>query len=268
VAGVRLLVTGSAGLLGSAVVVAAQEQDWDVVTATRGDADVRDEPAVARLVRDAAPEAVVHCAYVRDGPAAWATIVDGSAHVARSAAEAGARLVHLSSERVFSGRDAAYSEVDRPEPIDAYGAAKAAAEDAVVASCSTAVVVRTSLLWRLDPPSEPVRAVVEAVDCRSRTAFFVDEIRCPTHVEDLAAACLLLAQRPELGGPLHLAGPVPLSRYDFARAVAAATGRDPEAVRAGRLADHPTPRPARVVLDSSLARHHIDWRPRPPPGHH
>jgi dTDP-4-dehydrorhamnose reductase len=266
VAAVRLLVTGSAGLLGGAVIAAAQARGWDVVPATRHDADVRDAAAVARLLRAAGPDAIVHCAYVRDGEAAWATIVDGSAHVARAAAQAGARLVHLSSERVFGGRDAAYTEADRPDPVDPYGAAKAAAEAEVLAACPSAILVRTSLLWRLDPPSELVRAVVGVVEGGAPTAFFVDEIRCPTHVDDVAAACLRLAARPELSGPLHLAGPVPLSRYDFARAVAAAMGRDPDAVRAGHLADHPAPRPARVVLDSSLAGTRLAWSPSPPPG--
>jgi dTDP-4-dehydrorhamnose reductase len=223
---------------------------------------------VSRLVREVGPDAIVHCAYTRDGPEARATIVDGSAHVARAATEAGARLVHLSSERVFGGRERPYTEADRTDPIDPYGAAKAAAEEAIAAACPAAVVVRTSLLWRLDPPSELVRAVVDAVDAGSAAAFFVDEIRCPTQVDELAAACLMVAERPELRGPLHLAGPLPLSRFEFARAVATATGREPGAVRAGLQANHGTPRPARVVLDSSLARARIGWSPSPPPGRH
>jgi dTDP-4-dehydrorhamnose reductase len=249
-------------------VTAAERRGWDVVAATRRDADIRDARAVSRLMRQVAPTAIVHCAYTRDGPEARATIVDGSAHVARAATELGSRLVHLSSERVFGGRERPYTEADRMDPIDPYGAAKAAAEEAVGVACPAAVVVRTSLLWRLDPPSELVRAVVDALDAATAVSFFIDEIRCPTNVDELAAACLTVTERPELSGPLHLAGPLPLSRFDFARAVAVATGRDPEAVRAGRQADHGSPRPARVILDSSLARSGIGWSPSPPSGIH
>jgi dTDP-4-dehydrorhamnose reductase len=261
----RILVTGSRGLLGSAVVARARTQGWDVIAATREDADVRDSAQVHALTVRARPQAVVHCAYVQDGPAADETIVAGSRHVARAAAEAGARLIHVSSDRVFAGRAEAYTEDDEPDPIDPYGAAKAGAEEQVAAACPGAVVVRTSLLWRLDPPSELVRTVVDAVEGRTPMAFFVDEVRAPTHVDDLAAACVALAGRAELGGPLHLAGPVAVSRHDFARGIAAALGHDPSSVRAGHQADHGAPRPPVLVLDSTRARQVLGWAPRRPP---
>jgi dTDP-4-dehydrorhamnose reductase len=261
----RLLVTGSRGLLGAAVVDRARTQGWDVVAATRRDADVRDEAAVRALIVRARPHAVVHCAYVRDGPLAEDTIVRGSRHVAHAATETGARMVHLSSERVFGGRPVPYSEEDLPDPIDPYGSAKAAAEAAVADECPTAVLIRTSLLWRLHPPTAPIRAVLDALEDRADTAFFVDEVRCPTHVADLASACVVLAARADLTGPLHVAGDVALSRFDFARRVATALGHDPDRIRGGHLADHSSPRPAVVILDSSLARLRLDWSPRPPP---
>jgi dTDP-4-dehydrorhamnose reductase len=259
----RLFVTGANGLLGGAVVSVATAARSVVIAATRHDADVRDRAAVRRLVGETRPDAVVHCAYTRDDEE---TIVRGSANVAHAAASVDARLVHLSSDRVFRGRAEPYTEGDRTDPIDPYGAAKARAEEEVTAACPSAVLVRTSLLWRLDPPSASVQAVLEALTGTTSTAFFVDELRCPNHVDDLAAACVQLAARPDLPGPLHLAGSEAVSRYDLARRFAAALGIDPSRVRPGRQADHTSPRPPALILDSSRAARLLGWSPRHLPG--
>lgn len=61
----------------------------------------------------------------------WTVTADGAAHVALAAAEVGARLVHLSSDALHGGRPTPYADDDPPSPVNAYGAAKAAAETAV-----------------------------------------------------------------------------------------------------------------------------------------
>jgi dTDP-4-dehydrorhamnose reductase len=48
-----------------------------------------------------------------------------------------------------------------------------------------------------------------------RVTLFTDEVRCPIHVDDLAAALLALAARPELSGPFNLGGRQALNRWDF-----------------------------------------------------
>ena len=60
--------------------------------------------------------------------------------------------------------------------------------------------------------------------------FYVDEIRCPTLVGELAAALLELA-RLDVSGPLHVAAPDAVSRYELARRLRAAHGLDPDTVR-------------------------------------
>ena len=80
--------------------------------------------------------------------------------------------------------------------------------------------------------------------------FYTDEIRCPTLVTELAAALLELVQL-DASGPLHVAAPEALSRYELARLLRAARGLDPEAIRGV-----PSPRAGRarnVALDSSRA---------------
>jgi hypothetical protein len=94
--------------------------------------------------------------------------------------------------------------------------------------------------------------VLDALAGRADVAFFEDELRSPVDRGDLAAALLELAQLP-LRGVLHLAGPEPVSRLEFARLIAARHGADPSLLRAGRSAGRAVRRPLDCVLDSSRA---------------
>ena len=73
-------------------------------------------------------------------------MADGAAHVAVATSALGIRLVHVSSDAVFSGREINYDESALPDPVYRYGAAKAAAETAVAAIDPSAAIVRTSLI--------------------------------------------------------------------------------------------------------------------------
>ena len=196
---------------------------------------------------------MIHAAYQRSGPEAMTTIVEGSANVAAAAAAAGARLVHVSTDLVFGGSPSHYGEAAPLSPVDAYGRAKAAAEAAVAAGCPGAVIARPSLLYGDEQLSPAQQAVLDAVDGVHPMAFFTDEVRCPSHVVDVAAALVILCERREVTGPLHLGGPEALSRYELACLVAAWAGRAPELVHPARQADHDVPRPGHVVLDSRRA---------------
>jgi dTDP-4-dehydrorhamnose reductase len=238
----RLLVTGGSGYLGREIVRRSAEAGWDVLGTAHTSAngarlDVRDPAAVERLVGEFQPDAVVHTAYLQAGPDAWAVTVDGAEHVARAAA--GARLVHMSTDVVFDGRKGApYVEGDEPSPVTDYGRAKAEAEKRVAGAHPEALLVRTSLVYGGATPSKHEQAALE-----NRMTFYTDEIRCPVHVDDLAAALLELVSL-EVAGPLHVAGPDAVSRAELAELIA----RAPVA-----RAPAPPGRPLDCTLDSSRA---------------
>ncbi len=250
----KLLVTGGAGYLGSEVARLAVERGDDVL-ATRFrsrppygqplELDVRDAEAVERVLMRHGPEVVVHTAYVQTGPALSDTVVRGSLAVAAAAHRAGARLVHLSTDLVFDGEQGApYKEDAEPRPVSDYGVAKLEAEQLVARAHPQAAIVRTSLLY--GKPGGPQ----EALALRDDVTLYTDEIRCPTRVDDLAAALLELAAAG-YAGPLHLAAQEAVSRYELGRILRAAAGADPDRVRGA-----PSPRSGRarnVALDSAKA---------------
>jgi dTDP-4-dehydrorhamnose reductase len=263
-----LLVTGGSGYLGRALVARAQS-DWHI-TATHltqpGDGpklDVRDAGAVDRLVTELRPDVIIHTAYVQSGDEMVEVNVAGAANVARAAAAIGARLVHLSTDFVFDGgREwGGYTEGDVATPVTEYGRAKLAGERAVAAASPDALVVRTSLIYGGDRPGPHEQMVLDALDGRRDVGFFSDELRCPIVAADLAGALLDLARQP-VSGPLHVAGDDAVSRFEFARLVAASLGRDPTPLRSALSSAASSPRPLNCTLDCSRAADLLATPPR------
>ena len=216
--------------------------------------DVRDPHAVTAALERVRPEHVIHTAYVQSDDEVTR---DGAANVAAASAAVAARLVHLSTDVVFSGRlGRPYREDDPPDPVTAYGRAKADAERAVAERAPAAAVVRTSLLL----PGRHEEPALAAAAGRAPYPFFTDELRCPIAVEDLAAALLELVRMP-LSGPVHVAGPDAVSRHELARLIARARGGASEAIPAASGAAA-AGRPSDCRLDSGLARSMLQIRLR------
>ncbi len=259
-----LLVVGVSGLLGRHVAANALEQGWQVVgtyLATRPSAtglsshrlDVTDRSAVERLVAEARPGAIVHTAYRPGGPHFWAINAHGAANVAAAAAARGARLIHLSSDAIFDGREGPYTEAHDPSPITPYGASKAAAETAVRAFAPEAALVRTSLIIDERSIDTHSRMVLDIADGRRGESLFTDEIRCPVAAADLARAVLELVDLP-VHGPFNVAGADALSRHALGVLVARRNGVDPARLPAATVRDSGLQRPADVRLDISRAQ--------------
>ena len=249
----RLLVTGGCGYLGREVVRLAPASGWDVratwwLNAPKGEAewirlDVRDEAAVRAAANGV--DAVIHTAY-RQAEDAWSINVEGSAAVAAAARDS--RLVHLSSDIVFDGARGRYREDDAVAPVHAYGRSKAEAERLVAELHPEAAIARTSLIYGGTEPGPQERLA------REGRRFFVDEIRSPVQVEDLARAVLELVAL-DYAGPLHVAGADDVSRYDLAVLMGADPGRMERV--------HTTPdRAPDVSLDSSRASALLETRLR------
>ncbi len=227
----RLLLTGGSGYLGSHLIQAAQ--DWEVyatyfsrpLAPPRGAAiplDLRDANAVRALLRDARPAAVIHTACSNRDPDNVSAIVPAARHLASAAREFDLRFVHVSTDLVFDGERAPYADDAPPAPIHDYGRAKDEAERVVAEIDPSAVVVRPSLIWGLDPIDRQTGWLVDGVQRGERVTLFTDEYRCPVHVHDLCAALLELASRPEISGPMNLGGPQSLNRWDFGMKLLAA----------------------------------------------
>ena len=264
---VNLLVVGGSGFLGLRITRLALLAGHRVTATGHASAppdadadwrrlDIRCRENVTALAREARPDAVINAAYQQSD---WATTADGGAHVALAAGAAGARLVHVSSDVVFSGAAPSYDETSPPDPVTPYGAAKAAAETAVKAIAPDAVIARTSLIIG-DGDSKHER-LVHALAAGSVGVLYTDEVRCPVHVTDLAAALLELAAAPH-AGICHVAGPDAVSRHELGLLIAARDGLDPSALPAGPRPAARFPSPLDLRLDSTTTQARLNTRLR------
>jgi len=264
-----LLITGGSGYLGRHLARQAAA-DWQVIATYFSHPDpltgcqavpldVYDGPAVTRLLADLRPTAVIHTAYDMGSPEAMqSVIVEGTRHVAAAAAAVGARLVAMSTDVIFDGEHGPYGEADPPNPVTAYGRAKAEAERAVAGLCPETAIVRTSLIYGFHPPDPRTLWVVDSLRSGQPITLFTDELRCPVWVEQVAAALLELAdgEGKEMGGVWHLAGAQALSRYEFGVRLARAYGLDPAGITPGqsRGSGLVRPRDCRLEIGKAQAR--------------
>jgi dTDP-4-dehydrorhamnose reductase len=216
---------------------------------------------VRAALRDVRPDAAINCAAWTDVDGAEAseeraTLVNGAGagHVAAAAAEAGAFVVHVSTDYVFPG-DAAepYLEDAPTGPRSAYGRSKLAGELAVLDAAPDAhAIVRTA--WVFGPHGRNfVDTMLRLGGERDEVTVVDDQVGCPTYTGHLARALVTVAERRS-HGILHVAGGGRCSWWELARATFERAGLD-VTVHRGRSADldRPAPRPAFSVLASTRA---------------
>lgn len=253
----RVAVVGVFGRLGTALVAALQEAPftgpfgpirWDQPEV---ELDTLTADSFGALLDRERPETVVHTA-------AW-TDVDGCARdpelamrrngtavgeLATACARRGVDLIVISTNEVFDGRRTdgrGYAPGDERNPINPYGAAKAAAERLAIAAYEAEGargrlgIVRTS--WLYGPPGNDFPAKIAAAALRAKEAgtslkAVGDETGVPTYTPDLAEAIVELigadaiAASPARTAIHHLVNGGRASRADWAREILRATGID------------------------------------------
>lgn len=266
----RILVTGTGGLLAPDVVAVARTWGHDALGLTRRDLDVTDARAVEATVRAHAPDAVVHCAgytnvdRAETEPAlAMRVNRSGAAHMAAACASVGALLVYVSTDYVFGGvRSTPWRVDETPCPDNHYGLTKAEGERAVAASGARYLIARVSWLFGSARPSF-VDAMLARAAAGETLRLVRDQYSTPTWTRSAALTLIeLLEKNPR--GIVHVTdGGGAASRLDFALAGIRIRGLDVpvEPVANGTFRE-PAVRPPYTVLDVS-ATEAILGRPMP-----
>jgi dTDP-4-dehydrorhamnose reductase len=260
----RIVISGAGGQVGGFLAVEAARQRREVLALTSSQWDITDPQAAGQIVRSG--DVVINCAaYTNvdaaegDEATAYAVNAAGPERIAQACARAGARLVHISTDYVFSGDFGGsaphpYELGDQTAPLSVYGRSKLSGEQAVLAALPQAVVVRTAWVYTGGSGKDFV-AVMRRLAAGDGTVEVVDDqTGSPTYVPDLVAALLEVAdgQVDAPAGIVHAANGGEVTRFGQARAVFEGVGADPERVLPVSSAHNPRPasRPPYSALSS------------------
>jgi dTDP-4-dehydrorhamnose reductase len=255
-----ILVTGARGLLGRALgpLLARSAPSPEALRLTDvQDLDVTDAAAVSRAARVIRPRTIFHLAAWTDVDGAEADPAgahrlnaEAAGNVARAAAEAGALVVHISTDFVFDGsKPGPYVEEDPPSPLSVYAQTKAESESRVrSAAPASHLVIRTA--WLYGGSRDFIARILEAARAGRPLRVVTDQVGCPTWSEDLARALAALVTA-DARGTFHACGRGEASRHEEAVAALAAAGLR-ATVEGSTTAEAPRParRPARAVLST------------------
>jgi dTDP-4-dehydrorhamnose reductase len=262
-----ILVTGGSGQLAQALAEAGGARPVRVVG--RPDVDFDRITALPAMLAAAKPALVINAAAYTavdraesDAAAAWRANRDGPAVLAAYCAGAGIPLIHVSTDFVFDGsKGAPYTEADAPNPTSVYGASKLAGEQAVLAACPQAIVLRTSWVYAARGRNF-VLTMLNLASTRDRLRVVADQRGCPTAPSDLAEAILGIADaiaregwQDRFRGIFHAAGGGETTWHGLASAAITRAGahgqKQPEAIEPITSAEFPTPvkRPADSRVD-------------------
>lgn len=225
----RVLITGAAGLVGSALARAYGEEE--VFTLSRRDLDITDARAVDETARRLRPDVLFNCAVIgvddceADPLLAQRVNVEGPAHLATAAQTVDAKIVHFSTNYVFEGErtdGVPYTPDDDPRPVNVYGATKLRGERAVAEAATRALIVRTS--WVFGPGRNSFLSTVADRLARGESVQAIrDTYASATFVDDLAMRVRELVERGH-AGTVHVVNDGVCSYETFAREAARLMG--------------------------------------------
>ena len=261
--GNRIVITGAGGQVGRFLAAEAGGRGLEVAAFNSAEWDITDATAAERIV--APGDVVVNCAAYTavdaaesDAERAHAVNAVGPGAVARACAAAGARMIHISTDYVFSGSfDGAsrpYDVEDATGPLGVYGKTKLAGEQAAQAALPSAHVVRTSWVYT-GVGSDFVGVMRKLAEGDEPVTVVADQFGSPTYVADLVSALLQIADRPAAPALLHIANDGAASRFEQARAVFEGVGADPKRVKSATTEEvpRPAPRPPYSALSGRAA---------------
>jgi dTDP-4-dehydrorhamnose reductase len=233
--------------------------------------DLRNAKAIAKIVRTLRPDVILNAAAIsghetcaNDPAQAFAVNVEAARILSLTAAEIGARMVHISTDAVFSGSDGNYREGDAVDPFSVYGETKLAGEAEVLGSGADALVLRTNFFgWS----SSGHRSVLE---------FFVNSLRADTAVKgypDFIVTSLYVRTLMELiwqlnevnaTGLLHVASADAMSKYDFGAETARVFNLDAGLIAptSASAAGHATSRSRNLSLNTEALRSALGSTPQ------
>lgn len=257
----NILITGSNGQLGTEMRnLSAEHPDHRYFFTDIAELDICDREAVQSFVRDNDIDCIVNCAAYTNVDKAEQdelTAFKINAGAVANIASTGCKIIHISTDYVFSGDEHLPCKEDDPvAPRTAYGRTKLAGEKALLAACPEAVIIRTA--WLYSPYGNNfVKTMLRLGKERDTLKVVYDQIGTPTYAGDLAAAIFAAVEAPEWhAGIYHFTNEGVCSWYDFTIEILRQAGINCRVLPIlSSEYQYRTPRPNYSVLDKAKIKY-------------
>ncbi len=269
-----IIITGASGLLGANLVWAAKSRFSDLLALYHRhpmrfpdvpsiSLNLSDPHAVSDLIQRTRPQWIIHCAALTDldnceknPDLAYNANVLASKNLAETLAKTGGRMVYISTDAVYSGKQGSYREQDETDPVNEYARSKREGERSVLHHLPNVLILRTNIYgWNARSKTSLAEWILQRLEQGQRVPGWRDVRFSPILANDLCNLILDLIER-EAMGLYHVSGSEACSKYEFAKKLAETFGFDPEYIDCTSIQDarlH-TPRP----LDTSLQTKKIE----------
>lgn len=273
--GMRILITGSRGMLGTDLceILKAAGRVPLPTDVRAGDGvyplDITDIASTRALFAEIRPDVVIHCAAYtnvdqaeREPDLAYRVNALGSWVIGTVCAERDIPVAAISTDFVFDGTKVGdYTEFDAPNPLGVYGASKLAGEQCIQQTCRRHWIVRTSWLYGVHGKCFP-DTILRAAATRPELKVIADQRGTPTFTRDLCTALLHVIESP-LYGIYHVANAGTTTWYDFARRALGLAGNTTTRVIPITAAEWPSP--TRRPVNSALRPYAMELQSMPLP---
>ena len=233
--------------------------------------DITDIKAVREYFNNKDTDIIINCAAYtnveaaeRDFDLAFKINALGPRNLAIVSEEIGAKLIHVSTDYVFSGDDnKLLREYDIPSPKSVYGYTKYLGEKYIEDFSNKYFIVRTAWLYGYSTSNNFVYKMIKIAKENDTRKVVSDQIGTPTNANDLAYHLLKLCNTEEYG-IYHCTGKGQCSWYDFAKKIVELSGEKCE-IKPCATNEFPTEatRPVYSPLDNMMLRATVGDEMRP-----
>lgn len=282
----RILVTGSNGLLGQKLVQKLKaDESVELIATARGEnrlidqrgytyksLDITDKQQVDAVLKATCPAVIINTAAMTNVDAcekdkAYCDLLNITAveYLVEACAEIDAHLVHLSTDFIFDGENGPYGEEDEARPLSYYGESKLKAEAIIRESDIGWAILRTVLVYGVAEAMSRSNIVLwakGALEKGQNINVVDDQFRTPTLAEDLADGCILAAKQ-KAQGIYNISGEEYMSIIDLVKAVGKFWNLDTNLINpvSSTTLSQPAKRPPKTGFILDKARQQLGYAP-------
>ena len=202
----RVFVTGVKGQLGYDVMNELEKQGLEGIGVDIDEMDITDADQVNKVIKEAAPDAVIHCAAYTAVDAAEdneeicrKVNAQGTENIAKVCEELDIKMMYISTDYVFNGQgERPWEPDDEREPLNVYGQTKLDGELAVSGTVNKFFIVRIAWVFGKNGKNF-IKTMINLGKTHDTLSVVNDQIGTPTYTYDLARLLVDMIETEKYG---------------------------------------------------------------------